>query len=106
MIFKNENVYKTLKKIWQYVIPAIAYLWFKIADIWSIPCGDLVFATIVAVWAAMAIFLGISKWNYMKVYSNLPEELLNGIEVDEENIETEEVEVEGEEIAADPEAVG
>ena len=42
----------------------------------------------------------------MKVYSNLPEELLNGIEVDEENIEAEEVEVEGEEVAADPEAVG
>lgn len=64
MIFENEKVYKTLKKIWQYVLPALAFLWEGLYKIWNIPYGYAVFATIICVWGAMAIFLGISKYKY------------------------------------------
>lgn len=91
MIFENEKIYKTLKKIWMYGIPAVAYLWSKLIDIWSIPCGEPIFYTIVAVWGAMAIFLGISKYNYMNAKKIIEEseEFMNNMGVDaiEEAIE-------------------
>lgn len=64
MIFENEKIYKTLKKIWQYVIPALMFLWEGIYRIWNIPYGSAIFATLVVVWGAFAIFLGISKYKY------------------------------------------
>ena len=65
MIFENETIYKVLKKVWQYAIPAIAYLWSVLYKTWNIPYGLQIFTTICGVWTAMAIFLGISKWKYM-----------------------------------------
>ena len=65
MIFENEKIYKMLKKIWQYVFPAIGFLWSGLYKIWNIPYGLPILSTIFVLWGAMAIFLGISKWKYM-----------------------------------------
>ncbi len=64
MIFENEKIYKILKKIWMYAIPALGFLWEGLYKIWNIPFGNAILGTIVVVWGAMAIFLGISKWKY------------------------------------------
>ena len=65
MIFENEKIYKMLKKIWQYVLPALAFLWEGLDAIWHFPYGKGILGSIVVVWGAMAIFLGISKHKYM-----------------------------------------
>lgn len=65
MIFNDSRIYKMLKKIWQYAIPALGFLWEGLYKIWNIPFGNAILGTIVVVWGAMAIFLGISKWKYM-----------------------------------------
>lgn len=66
MIFENENIYKMLKKIWTYVLPALAFLWEGLDAIWHFPYGKGILGSIVVVWGAFAIFLGISKYKYMK----------------------------------------
>ena len=78
MIFENENIYKTLKKIWQYAIPAIMLLWEGLYRVWNIPYGSAIFATIALVWGALAIFLGISKYKYDNVLE------INGLEEGED----------------------
>ena len=75
MVFKNENIYKILKKIWEYGIPALEFLWAGLIEIWPIPYGSQILATIGVVWGALAIFLGISKMRYNK-------EKLNGDIID------------------------
>lgn len=65
MIFENEKVYKMLKKIWQYVLPAIGFFWSVLYKTWNIPFGLPILTTIIGLWSAMAIFLGVSKWKYM-----------------------------------------
>ncbi len=66
MIFENEKIYKTLKKIWEFVIPAIAYFWEGLIQIWNIPYGNAILGTIILFWGALAIFLGISKYKFKK----------------------------------------
>ena len=61
MVFSNEETYRLLKKIFQYVIPAIIYLFGTLNDIWNIPYGLQINASLIAVWVAFGIFLGISK---------------------------------------------
>ena len=81
MIFENENVYKTLKKIWQYVIPAIACLWEILYTVWNIPYGQQIYLTIWGVWVAFAVFLGISKYRFKNAQEGY---LGDGIEEGEE----------------------
>ena len=66
MIFNDSRIYKMLKKIWTYVLPALAFLWEGLDAIWHFPYGKGILGSIVVVWGAMAIFLGISKHKYMK----------------------------------------
>ena len=61
MIFDNDKTYKTLKKILMYVFPAIIYIWSQLVDIWKIPYGMQISATIFALYVGLAIFLGVSK---------------------------------------------
>lgn len=61
MIFDDSRIYKTLKKILMYVFPAIIYVWGQLVDIWKIPYGMQVSATIFALYVGLAIFLGVSK---------------------------------------------
>lgn len=77
MIFSNSNVYKVLKKILMYVFPAIIYVFSQLSDIWNIPYGVQINATIFALYVGLAIFLGVSKTKYSKALNGY---LSDGIE--------------------------
>lgn len=74
MIFENEDIYKMLKKIFTYVFPALIYLFETLNDIWNIPYGLQISGSLIAVWVAFGIFLGISKHKYNSVCE------INGLE--------------------------
>lgn len=64
MIFDNEKVYKILKKIFMYAFPAIMFVWENLYQIWNIPFGVQINATLFILWFGLGIFLGISKYKY------------------------------------------
>lgn len=64
---KNKT-YDLLKKVALVVLPALATLTITIFQIWNIPYGEQVGATITAVDTALGVILGISSRNY---YRNL-----------------------------------
>ena len=86
MVFENENVYKVLKKIWQYGLPALLFLWEGLIKIWPIPYGEAILGTVAVVWGALAIFLGISKYKYKTAIDGY---LSDGLELGEGEIENE-----------------
>ena len=65
MIFKNST-YDILKWIAQLLLPALATLYFALANIWGLPYGEQIVGTITAVDAFLGIILGISTVNYYK----------------------------------------
>ena len=83
MIFENEEVYKTLKKILMYGFPALIYVFSQLVDIWKIPYGLQINATIFALYVGLAIFLGVSK----SKYSNALEGYLSDGRGDDDAIE-------------------
>ncbi len=62
---KNET-YDFLKKIALVVMPAIATLVITIFEIWEIPHGEKIGATITAFDTALGVILGISNYNYKR----------------------------------------
>lgn len=64
---KNE-VYDFLKRVALVVLPALATLIITIFQIWNIPYGEQIGATITAIDTALGVILGISSRNY---YRNL-----------------------------------
>ena len=62
---KNKT-YDILKKIALVVLPAIATLVITIFEIWNIPYGEQIGATITAIDTALGIILGISTYKYNK----------------------------------------
>ena len=62
----SDKIYDILKWIALIVLPAIATLYFAIAQIWGLPYGEQVVGTITAVDAFLGALLGISNYNYMK----------------------------------------
>ena len=65
MIFSNR-VYDVLKWIAQILLPALATLYFGIAQIWGLPYAEAVIGTISIVDAFLGAILGISTYNYRK----------------------------------------
>lgn len=65
MSFKNST-YDILKWIAQLLLPALATLYFALANIWGLPYGEQIVGTITAVDAFLGIILGISTVNYYK----------------------------------------
>jgi hypothetical protein len=65
MKMKNE-VYDILKYTAQIVLPAAGTLYFALASIWGLPCGEQVVGTITAVDTFLGLLLGISTANYNK----------------------------------------
>lgn len=65
MKLKNEtyDVLKTIAQIW---LPAIATLYFALAQIWSLPYAEQIVGTITAVDAFLGAILGISTMQYKK----------------------------------------
>lgn len=62
----SNKVYDALKWIALIALPAIATLYFAIAQIWGLPYGEQIVGTITAVDAFLGALLGISNYNYVK----------------------------------------
>lgn len=61
-----DKVYDVLKWITLIVLPAIASLYFGLAQIWGFPYGEQVVGTIAVVCTFLGTILGISSANYNK----------------------------------------
>lgn len=62
----NDGLYDLLKWIAQILLPAIATLYFAIAQIWGLPYAEQIVGTITAVDAFLGALLGISTLQYNK----------------------------------------
>lgn len=62
----SSKVYDVLKWIAQILLPAIATLYFSLAQIFGIPYGEQIVGTITAVDAFLGTILGISTYQYNK----------------------------------------
>lgn len=64
-MFKMSNeLYDVLKYLCQVVIPAIATLYFALANIWGLPYGEQIVGTLTAIDAFMGVCLKISSDQY------------------------------------------
>lgn len=63
----NNKAYDVLKFIAQIVLPAIATLYFGLAQIWGLPYAEAIIGTISIVDAFLGTVLGISTYNYNKL---------------------------------------
>lgn len=61
-----DKVYKILKYIAMYVLPALGTLYFALATIWGLPYGEQIVGTITAIDAFLGAVLGISTAAYNK----------------------------------------
>jgi hypothetical protein len=66
----SNKTYDVLKYIAQIVVPAIATLYFAIAQIWGLPYGEQIVGTITAIDAFLGALLGISTMRYNKEEKN------------------------------------
>lgn len=62
----SNKAYDILKWIALIALPAIATLYFAIAQIWGLPYGEQVVGTITAIDTFLGALLGISNYNYVK----------------------------------------
>lgn len=63
----SDKTYNILKWIAQYLLPAVGTLYFALAGIWGLPCGEQVVGTITAVDTFLGVILGISSTQYNKM---------------------------------------
>lgn len=63
----SNKVYDVLKYIAQIVLPAVATLYFALAQIWGLPYGEQIVGTITAVDAFLGAILRISTIQYEKL---------------------------------------
>lgn len=66
----NNKLYDVLKWIAQIVIPAIAALYFGLANIWGLPYGEEIVGTLTVLDAFLGALLGISTVQYKKDAKN------------------------------------
>lgn len=62
----NDKTYDILKWIAMYLLPAAGTLYFALAGIWNLPCGEQVVGTITAIDTFLGVVLGISTSQYNK----------------------------------------
>lgn len=62
----SNRTYDVLKFIAQIVLPAIATLYFALAQIWGFPYAEEIVGTITAIDAFLGAILGISTMQYNK----------------------------------------
>jgi hypothetical protein len=63
-------MYDVLKWVAQILLPAVATLYFAIAQIWGLPYGEEIVGTITAIDAFLGALLGISTYQYNKGRNN------------------------------------
>ena len=66
----TDKMYDALKWVAQIFLPAVATLYFAIAQIWGLPYGEEIVGTITAIDAFLGALLGISTYQYNKDRSN------------------------------------
>lgn len=66
----NNKVYDVLKWVALVVLPAMAALYLTLAQIWGLPYGEAIAATITAIDAFLGAILGISSIQYGKKVKN------------------------------------
>lgn len=66
----TDKMYDVLKWIAQILLPAVATLYFAIAQIWGFPYGEEIVGTITAIDAFLGALLGISTYQYNKDRNN------------------------------------
>ena len=62
----NDKLYDALKWIAQILLPAVATLYFAIAQIWGLPYAEQIVGTITAIDAFLGALLGVSTIQYKK----------------------------------------
>lgn len=62
----SNKTYDILKWVAQYLLPALATLYFAVAKIWGLSYGEEIVGTITAVDTFLGVLLGISTANYNK----------------------------------------
>lgn len=62
----SNKTYDILKWVAQYLLPALATLYFAVAQIWGLPYGEQIVGTITAIDTFLGVLLGISTANYNK----------------------------------------
>lgn len=62
----NSKLYDVLKFIALIGLPAFGTLYFTLAQIWKLPCGEEIVGTITAIDLFLGAVLGISKTQYDK----------------------------------------
>lgn len=62
----SNKFYDILKWVAQILLPAIATLYFALAQIWGLPYAEQIVGTITAVDAFLGVILGISTVQYNK----------------------------------------
>lgn len=81
MLIKNNKLYDVLKWTAQIFLPALAALYFGLANIWGLPYAPQVVGTITTFNAFLGVLLGISTANYnsnkVKDELDIYKELLN-----------------------------
>lgn len=63
MIFENSKVYDVLKFIARYIGPIVIFI-TAIINIWNIPYGEQLIATLAAIETLLTSFVSISKKKY------------------------------------------
>jgi hypothetical protein len=66
----TDKMYDVLKWVAQILLPAVATLYFAIAQIWGLPYGEQIVGTITAIDAFLGALLGISTYQYNKDRNN------------------------------------
>lgn len=62
----SNKVYDILKWAAQLFLPALATLYFALAQIWGFPFGEEIVGTITAIDTFLGVILGISTASYKK----------------------------------------
>ena len=62
----SNNVYDRLKDVALIYLPALATLWLTVSQIWSLPYGESIAATITAIAVFLGACLKISSYFYNK----------------------------------------
>lgn len=79
MVFENSKVYDVLKFIARYIGPIVIFI-TAIINIWNIPYGEQLIATLAAIETLLTSFVSISK----KKYNDMIEKTFDAVRGDEE----------------------
>ena len=60
----SDKVYDILKWIALIALPAVGTLYFALANVWGLPCGEQVVGTVTAIDTFLGALLGISTAAY------------------------------------------